>query len=102
VKRRAHRNDAGEAEPCLCSISQREHVSPRTIALVGLLLSNRLDDRAIAAIRQGLKDAGYSEGRNLAIKYRSADGRQPRRPKVRRTTCDVWTRIGARAGAKRV
>jgi putative tryptophan/tyrosine transport system substrate-binding protein len=50
------------------------------IALVGLLLSTQLDDRQIGAIRQGLKEAGYVEGRNLAIKYRSADGRFDRLP----------------------
>jgi putative ABC transport system substrate-binding protein len=43
------------------------------IAVVGLLSSAQLDDRRIGAIRQGLKDGGYIEGRNLAIKYRSAD-----------------------------
>src|SRR5262245_37056285 len=51
-----------------------------SIALVGLLLSTQFDDRQIGAIRQGLKDAGYIEGRNLAIKYRSADGRFDRLP----------------------
>ena len=50
------------------------------MALVGLLSSAQLDDRRIGAIRQGLKDAGYIEGRNLAIKYRSADGRFDRLP----------------------
>jgi ABC-type uncharacterized transport system substrate-binding protein len=45
------------------------------IAVVGLLSSAQLDDRRIGAIRQGLKDGGYIEGRNLAIKYRSADSR---------------------------
>src|SRR5262249_14018730 len=45
------------------------------IALVGLLLSTQLDDRQIGAIRQGPKEAGYVEGRTLAIKYGSADGR---------------------------
>jgi putative tryptophan/tyrosine transport system substrate-binding protein len=45
------------------------------VALVGLLSGYQLDDRQIGAIRQGLKDAGYIEGRNVAIKYRSADGR---------------------------
>jgi putative tryptophan/tyrosine transport system substrate-binding protein len=48
--------------------------------LVGLLSSAQLDDRQIGAIRQGLKDAGYIEGRNLAIKYRSADSRFDRLP----------------------
>ena len=45
------------------------------IPVVGLLSSAQLDDRRIGAIRQGLKDGGYIEGRNLAIKYRSADSR---------------------------
>ena len=50
------------------------------VPLVGLLLSTQIDDRQIAAIRQGLKDAGYIEGRNVAIKYRSGDGRFDRLP----------------------
>jgi ABC-type uncharacterized transport system substrate-binding protein len=50
------------------------------MALVGLLSSAQLDDRQVGAIRQGLKDAGYIEGRNLAIKYRSADSRFDRLP----------------------
>jgi len=50
------------------------------MALVGLLSGFQLDDREIGAIRQGLKDAGYIEGRNVAIKYRSADGRFDRLP----------------------
>ena len=50
------------------------------VPLVGLLLSNQVDDRLIDAVRQGLKSAGYIEGRNLAIKYRSADGRLDRLP----------------------
>jgi putative ABC transport system substrate-binding protein len=50
------------------------------MALVGLLSSTQLDDRQIGAIRQGLKHAGYIEGRNVAIKYRSADARFDRLP----------------------
>jgi putative ABC transport system substrate-binding protein len=50
------------------------------LALVGLLSSAQLDDRQIDAIRQGLKEAGYIEGHNIAIKYRSADSRFDRLP----------------------
>jgi putative ABC transport system substrate-binding protein len=51
-----------------------------TVALIGLLAGAQLDDRLLSAIRQGLKDAGYVEGRNVAIKYRTADGRFNRLP----------------------
>jgi putative ABC transport system substrate-binding protein len=50
------------------------------MTLVGLLSTAQLDDRQLGAIRQGLKDAGYIEGRNLAIKYRSAESRFDRLP----------------------
>jgi len=50
------------------------------VALIGLLSGAQLDDRMISAIRQGLKEAGYVEGRNVAIKYRIADGRFNRLP----------------------
>jgi putative ABC transport system substrate-binding protein len=45
------------------------------LALVGLLSGAHLDDRQLRALRQGLKETGYIEGRNIAIKYLSADGR---------------------------
>jgi putative tryptophan/tyrosine transport system substrate-binding protein len=50
------------------------------MALVGLLEGSHLDDRQLEAVRQGLKEAGYIEGRNLAIKYRSGDGHFDRLP----------------------
>jgi ABC-type uncharacterized transport system substrate-binding protein len=56
------------------------HAQQPVMALVGLLSSAQLDDRQIGAIRQGLKDAGHIEGRNVAIKYRSADARFDRLP----------------------
>jgi putative ABC transport system substrate-binding protein len=51
-----------------------------TIALVGLLTGSQQDDRRLGALRQGFKQAGYIEGRNLAIQYRSADGHFDRVP----------------------
>ena len=50
------------------------------MALVGLLEGSHIDDRQLEAVRQGLKEAGYIEGRNLAIKYRTADDRFDRLP----------------------
>jgi putative ABC transport system substrate-binding protein len=50
------------------------------MALVGLLSGAQQNDRQLGAVRQGLKDIGYIEGRNVAIKYLSADGRFDRLP----------------------
>jgi putative ABC transport system substrate-binding protein len=36
----------------------------------------------VAAIRRGLEEAGFVEGRNLALEYRSADGRYERLPEL--------------------
>ena len=38
-----------------------------SVALVGLLSGFQLDDRLLGSIRQGLKETGYIEGRNVAI-----------------------------------
>ena len=56
------------------------HAQQPAMALVGLLSAFQLDDRLISAVREGLKDAGYVEGRSVAIKYRSAGGRFDRLP----------------------
>jgi putative ABC transport system substrate-binding protein len=37
------------------------------------------------ALRRGLRDLGYVEGRNLIIEYRSADGRADRFPALAST-----------------
>ena len=56
------------------------HAQQPTMALVGLLTGNQLDDRWLSAVGQRLKEVGYIEGRNAAIKYRSAGGRFDRLP----------------------
>jgi putative ABC transport system substrate-binding protein len=56
------------------------HAQQPAMALVGLLTGIELDDRWLSAVGQGLKEVGYIEGRNAAIKYRSAGGRFDRLP----------------------
>jgi putative ABC transport system substrate-binding protein len=52
--------------------------------VIGFLSSRSPDDSAnvMAAFHQGLNDAGYVEGRNLAIEYRWAEGHNDRLPKL--------------------
>jgi putative ABC transport system substrate-binding protein len=50
--------------------------------VVGYLRSTSLADAAhlVTAFRQGLKEAGFVEGQNVAVEYRSAEGRPDRLP----------------------
>ena len=48
---------------------------------IGSLSLNRTPNRHLtAAFRQGLRDLGYVEGRNLVIEYRDAEGKLERLP----------------------
>ena len=55
---------------------------PGVLPIVGLLSGNRFDDRELDAIRAGLREAGYNEAKNVAIEYRSAEGRYDRLPSL--------------------
>jgi putative ABC transport system substrate-binding protein len=50
--------------------------------VIGILGGTDVDDRQLGAIRQGLREAGFSEGRNVAIEYRWAQGRYDRLPEL--------------------
>src|SRR5258708_22552967 len=46
--------------------------------VIGFLDGQSFDPHLMTAFRQALKDAGYVEGRNVAIYFRSADGQTDR------------------------
>jgi putative tryptophan/tyrosine transport system substrate-binding protein len=53
----------------------------KSVPRLGVLLyTNPEIDPNIEAVRHGLRDLGYTEGRNLAIEYRYAEGRPERLP----------------------
>ena len=54
----------------------------KTMPVIGFLRSTSLGDATelVAAFRQGLKEAGFVEGQNVAIEFRWADGQNDRLP----------------------
>jgi putative ABC transport system substrate-binding protein len=49
--------------------------APAKMARIGYLASNLTNKGPLEAFRQGLRDLGYVEGRNLVIDYRDAQGK---------------------------
>jgi putative tryptophan/tyrosine transport system substrate-binding protein len=54
------------------------HAQQPAMPVIGFLDGQSFDLHLMTAFRQALKDAGYIEGRNVAIYFRSADGQTDR------------------------
>src|SRR6516162_3422192 len=59
----------------LLTISFAEAQQPTKIPRVGFLFIGSKDQPHLDSFRQGLRDLGYVEGKNIAIEYRYADGK---------------------------
>jgi putative ABC transport system substrate-binding protein len=54
----------------------------QTMPLIGFVGASARDENRVTAFRRGLHEAGYDEGRNVAIEYRWAEGQIERAPKL--------------------
>jgi putative ABC transport system substrate-binding protein len=65
----------------LCASAEAQQAAK--VPRIGILspLSSSADD-LLDAFRQGLRELGYVEGRNIVIEYRSAEGRNDRLPEL--------------------
>jgi putative tryptophan/tyrosine transport system substrate-binding protein len=89
----------GIASRPLAALAQQQ----TTVARIGVLISETPSVEAIRveALRAGLRDHGYVEGRNLAMELRSADGVYARLPglaaELARLEVDVLVAFGIKA-----
>jgi putative ABC transport system substrate-binding protein len=66
----------------LCSVAEAQQ--PKKIAKIGFLSegfpSSTTDAIRVEAFRQGLREIGYAEGKNISIEYRFAEAKRERLP----------------------
>ena len=91
---------AGALAAPLASFAQQPQ---GTVPRIGFLISETLSSQArrVEALRSGLRDLGYVEGKSIAIEVRSADGRYDRLPELAaeltRLKVDVLVAFGIKA-----
>src|SRR6266481_2028483 len=66
----------------LASVHLAEAQEPKKVPRIGYLsgTSSSFSSARIDALRQGLNELGYFEGKNIVIEYRYADGKADRLP----------------------
>src|ERR1700747_301858 len=94
MKRREFLALVGGGGLLLAAKVRRARGQQPAMPVIGFLRSASLGDAAhvVAAFRQGLKEAGFIEGQNVAIEYRSAEGQADRLPVL---VADLVRRQGA-------
>jgi putative ABC transport system substrate-binding protein len=80
-----------------------------TMPVIGFLRSASLSNATplVTAFRQGLKEAGYVEGQNVAVEFRSAEGHNDQLPRlvaelVRRQVAMIVCNVTAASAAKAI
>jgi putative ABC transport system substrate-binding protein len=69
---------AGISSAAMCPLTAR--AQQRAAPVIGLLSGFAAASSLVANFHRGLKEAGFVEGQNVAIDYRSADGQYDRLP----------------------
>src|SRR5216117_1916559 len=66
----------------LVSVHLAEAQQPKKIPRIGFLGNSTpaLEENLVGPFREGLRDLGYIEGRNISIEYRWAEGKYDRFP----------------------
>jgi putative ABC transport system substrate-binding protein len=80
VKRREFITLLGGAVACPLAAQAQQAVSPRRIGF--LLVGFSPDSKAAESFRRGLRQAGYTEGRDVVIEWRVANGDYTRVPEL--------------------
>ena len=55
---------------------------PTKISRIGYVMTRFLDPVRSEALRQGLRELGYVEGKTIVIEWRSAEGKRDRYPEL--------------------
>ena len=66
----------------LCALLSRRRAAAKKVPRIGYLGATSLSaiSARIEAFRQGLRELGYVEGKNIVIEWRSAEGKLDRLP----------------------
>ena len=68
----------GGATLLLAAKARRARAQQPAMPVIGFLRDTSLPANIVTAFRQGLKEAGFVEGLNVTIEYRSAEGQADR------------------------